>query len=78
MPEAAEKFDTAMSVWKEWQGAPWGRLRYAIAEANLVPHFGAEGTAAAPLRLAARGTTSRSSTAPAMLTAARAGWCGPG
>lgn len=43
MPEAAEKFDTAMTAWQEWQDAPWGRLRYAIAEANLARHLGGDG-----------------------------------
>ncbi|MFI9064038.1 hypothetical protein ACIGQE_19470 [Streptomyces sp. NPDC053429] len=37
MAEAPEEFNTAMTAWQEWQDAPWGRLRYAIAEANLVP-----------------------------------------
>ncbi|MFI2645839.1 hypothetical protein [Streptomyces sp. NPDC018610] len=41
MPEAAEKFDTdtAMTNWKKWQDAPWGRLRYTVAEANLLRHL---------------------------------------
>ncbi|MFJ9350935.1 class I SAM-dependent methyltransferase [Streptomyces sp. NPDC101237] len=39
MAETAEKFNTAMSTWQEWQDAPWGRLRYAIAEANLARHL---------------------------------------
>lgn len=38
-----------MSAWKEWQEAPWGRLRYAIAEANLVRHLHA--LADGPLRV---------------------------
>jgi len=48
MPEAAEKFDTAMTAWQEWQDAPWGRLRYAIAEANLARHLDGDG---GPLRI---------------------------
>ncbi|MER6386563.1 hypothetical protein ABT274_43135, partial [Streptomyces sp. NPDC001127] len=36
IPESPEKFTTAISTWEEWQDAPWSRLRYAIAEANLV------------------------------------------
>src|SRR2546421_627042 len=66
MPEAADKFDTAMATWQEWQEAPWGRLRYTIAEANLVRHLGTDsgplrildlagGDGGDALRLAARG-----------------------
>ena len=36
MPEDSEKFDNAMATWQEWQEAPWGRLRYTVAEANLL------------------------------------------
>ncbi|WP_282693913.1 methyltransferase domain-containing protein [Streptomyces sp. CC208A] len=72
-----------MSVWKEWQQAPWERLRYALAEANLVRHC--EALAEGPLRvldlaggdggdavrLAARGHhVTVVDHAPAMLTAA--------
>jgi S-adenosylmethionine-dependent methyltransferase len=39
MPESPEKFNTAMATWQEWQDAPWGRLRYSIAEANLLRHL---------------------------------------
>ncbi|MEE1761369.1 hypothetical protein [Streptomyces sp. SP17KL33] len=39
MPEAPEEFDAAMATWQEWQDAPWGRLRYSIAEANLLRHL---------------------------------------
>ncbi|WP_030019688.1 class I SAM-dependent methyltransferase [Streptomyces monomycini] len=91
MSDATEKFDAAMSAWREWQEAPWGRLRYTIAEANLVRHF--DGPADAPLRvldlaggdggdalrLAARGHhVTIVDYAPAMLTAAaeRAGAAG--
>ncbi|WP_433244377.1 class I SAM-dependent methyltransferase [Streptosporangium sp. CA-135522] len=49
MPEFPEKFDMAMSTWQEWQDAPWGRLRYAIAEANLVRHL--DGLPGGPLRV---------------------------
>ncbi|MFJ8312098.1 MULTISPECIES: methyltransferase domain-containing protein [unclassified Streptomyces] len=49
MPEAPEKFDTAMAAWQEWQEAPWGRLRYAIAEANLARHL--DGLDGGPLRV---------------------------
>ncbi|MET9545025.1 methyltransferase domain-containing protein [Streptomyces sp. NPDC006627] len=48
MSGATEKFDTAMAKWQEWQDAPWGRLRYAIAEANLLRHLGGDGP---PLRI---------------------------
>jgi S-adenosylmethionine-dependent methyltransferase len=49
MPEASEKFDSAMTTWQEWQDAPWGRLRYVIAEANLVRHL--DGLGGGPLRV---------------------------
>ncbi|MGW3149260.1 methyltransferase domain-containing protein [Streptomyces sp. NPDC001177] len=67
MAETAEKFNTAMSTWQEWQDAPWGRLRYAIAEANLARHLDdlprgplrildvAGGNGGDAIRLAARG-----------------------
>jgi S-adenosylmethionine-dependent methyltransferase len=32
-------FDEAISAWRQWQDAPWGRLRYAIAAANLARHL---------------------------------------
>ncbi|MER7657157.1 class I SAM-dependent methyltransferase [Streptomyces albidoflavus] len=49
MPETAETFDDAMSRWREWQEAPWGRLRYTLAEANLLRSLGED--AARPLRV---------------------------
>jgi ubiquinone/menaquinone biosynthesis C-methylase UbiE len=49
MPEAPEKFNTAMTTWQEWQDAPWGRLRYALAEANLLRHL--DGLGGEPLRI---------------------------
>ncbi|MEU6965721.1 methyltransferase domain-containing protein [Streptomyces chrestomyceticus] len=49
MTESAEKFNTAMSAWREWQDAPWGRLRYVLAEANLDHQL--EGLPAGPLRV---------------------------
>ncbi|MFK3731498.1 class I SAM-dependent methyltransferase [Streptomyces sp. NPDC088090] len=84
-------FDSALAVWREWQEAPWGRLRYATAEANLVRH--AEALGDGPLRvldlaggdggdavrLAARGHhVTIVDHAPAMLAAAaeRAAACG--
>ncbi|WP_030724510.1 class I SAM-dependent methyltransferase, partial [Streptomyces sp. NRRL F-2580] len=39
----------AMTTWQEWQDAPWGRLRYAIAEANLVRDL--DGLGDGPLRI---------------------------
>ncbi|MFF9198304.1 class I SAM-dependent methyltransferase [Streptomyces sp. NPDC014779] len=35
----AEAFDTGAEAWREWQEEPWGRLRYAVAEANLLRHL---------------------------------------
>ncbi|MFJ3307337.1 class I SAM-dependent methyltransferase [Streptomyces sp. NPDC086549] len=82
MSEAPEKFDTAMSTWREWQEAPWGRLRYTIAEANLVRHLDSDGgplrildlaagDGGDALRLAARGHhVTIVDYAPAMLAAA--------
>ncbi|NUR49314.1 MAG: methyltransferase domain-containing protein [Hamadaea sp.] len=32
-------FDEAISAWRQWQDAPWGRLRYAIAANNLGRHL---------------------------------------
>ncbi|MEU5647535.1 class I SAM-dependent methyltransferase [Streptomyces milbemycinicus] len=83
MPEAPEKFNTAMTTWQEWQDAPWGRLRYSIAEANLLRHLedlGGEplrildlagGDGGDAIRLAARGhRVTIVDYAPAMLAAA--------
>ncbi|MFD8723880.1 class I SAM-dependent methyltransferase [Streptomyces sp. NPDC059629] len=83
MPEAPEKFNTAMTTWQEWQDAPWGRLRYAIAEANLARHLDdladgplqildlAGGDGGDAIRLAARGYhVTIVDYAPAMLAAA--------
>lgn len=39
-------FENSMASWRAQQEAPWGRLRYRQAEANLVRHLGAE-----PLRV---------------------------
>ncbi|MFJ9713394.1 class I SAM-dependent methyltransferase [Streptomyces sp. NPDC101234] len=83
MPEDLEKFNTAMTTWQEWQDAPWGRLRYSIAEANLLRHLGdvdgeslrildlAGGDGGDAIRLAARGHhVTIVDYAPAMLAAA--------
>ncbi|MEU4100912.1 class I SAM-dependent methyltransferase [Streptomyces tanashiensis] len=86
MAQDPEKFDSAMATWQEWQDAPWGRLRYTLAEANLMRHLG-EGRGEGPLRildlaggdggdalrLAARGHhVTVVDLAPAMLAAAEA------
>ena len=34
-----QKFDDGMAAWQAWQDAPWGKLRYRIAQANLEPHL---------------------------------------
>jgi len=39
MPTPAHSFDTKIAAWMEWQQAPWGRLRYDIARANLSRHL---------------------------------------
>ncbi|MGW0083441.1 class I SAM-dependent methyltransferase [Streptomyces sp. NPDC003393] len=82
MSEAPEKFNTAMTAWQEWQEAPWGRLRYSIAEANVLRHLDdpgaslrildlAGGDGGDAVRLAARGHhVTIVDHAPAMLAAA--------
>jgi S-adenosylmethionine-dependent methyltransferase len=83
MPDAPEKFNTAMTTWREWQDAPWGRLRYALAEANLLRHLDilggeplrvldlAGGDGGDAIRLATRGHhVTIADYAPAMLAAA--------
>ncbi len=35
-----------MTAWRQWRESPWGRLRYALAEANLTRHLGPD-----PLRV---------------------------
>lgn len=34
-----QSFDRGMVAWQAWQEAPWGRLRYRVAAANLVRHL---------------------------------------
>ncbi|MFD4371844.1 class I SAM-dependent methyltransferase [Streptomyces sp. NPDC058486] len=84
MSEDPEKFDRAVAVWQEWQESPWGRLRYRIAEANLVRNAEAAlgggplrvldlagGDGGDAVRLAARGHhVTVVDHAPAMLAAA--------
>lgn len=38
--QEANTFDQGMAGWQQWQESPWGRLRYALAEANLRRHLG--------------------------------------
>lgn len=83
MSDHHEKFDTAVPAWQEWQDAPWGRLRYAVAEADLARHLDRDrplrvldlggGDGGDAVRLAARGhQVTLVDYAPAMLaTAAR-------
>ncbi|MFE0649949.1 class I SAM-dependent methyltransferase [Streptomyces sp. NPDC059534] len=92
MAENPEKFDTATAAWREWQDAPWGRLRYTLAEANLMRHLDdgpgggplrvldlAGGDGGDALRLAARGHhVTVVDHAPAMLAAAEARAAGSG
>ncbi|MFF5973829.1 class I SAM-dependent methyltransferase [Streptomyces sp. NPDC012769] len=42
-PTDSAHFDTAIEAWQDWQEAPWGRLRYAVAEANLARHLDGTG-----------------------------------
>lgn len=39
-------FDARLDAWQDWQQAPWGKLRYLQAAANLNRHLGSE-----PLRV---------------------------
>ncbi|RAJ69259.1 methyltransferase family protein [Streptomyces sp. Amel2xB2] len=43
------QFDAALDAWRVWQESPWGRLRYAVAEANLSRRLAALGPG--PLRV---------------------------
>ncbi|MFE7514239.1 class I SAM-dependent methyltransferase [Streptomyces sp. NPDC057540] len=86
MAEESEKFDSAIATWQEWQEAPWGRLRYTLAEANLLRDLDEEagggplrildlagGDGGDAMRLAARGHhVTVVDVAPAMLAAAEA------
>ncbi|WP_117215691.1 methyltransferase domain-containing protein [Allorhizocola rhizosphaerae] len=36
---ASEIFGAALAAWRQWQDAPWGRLRYTLAEHNLSRHL---------------------------------------
>ncbi|WP_027945310.1 methyltransferase domain-containing protein [Amycolatopsis taiwanensis] len=49
MQEKPGTFDTAVAAWQRWQEAPWGRLRYTQAEANLACHLDSLGSP--PLRV---------------------------
>lgn len=35
----SERFDANLPAWLEWQRAPWGRLFYTVAQANLRRHL---------------------------------------
>lgn len=35
-----QSFDEGVGAWQDWQAAPWGRLRYRVAAANLERHVG--------------------------------------
>jgi S-adenosylmethionine-dependent methyltransferase len=39
MPAPATTFDERLAAWREWQQAPWGRLRYSIAWHVLKQHL---------------------------------------
>jgi S-adenosylmethionine-dependent methyltransferase len=39
MQQDANAFDRSMNCWQQWQDSPWGRLRYALAAANLQRHI---------------------------------------
>ncbi|WP_093849452.1 methyltransferase domain-containing protein [Streptomyces pini] len=49
MSGAAQRFDSSMAAWRQWQQAPWGRLRFTLAEANLLRHL--DGLGHGPLRI---------------------------
>ena len=34
-----QSFDEGIAAWQDWQQAPWGRLRYRVAAANLGRHL---------------------------------------
>ncbi|MFJ9822961.1 methyltransferase domain-containing protein [Streptomyces sp. NPDC101160] len=46
---ASQSFDQGVAAWQDWQEAPWGRLRYAVAEADLAPHLAESGSG--PMRV---------------------------
>jgi ubiquinone/menaquinone biosynthesis C-methylase UbiE len=83
MAETPERFSVGLAAWQQWQQAPWGRIRYTVAEANLVRHLEhlsearlrildlAGGDGGDAIRLAARGHhVTIVDYAPAMLAAA--------
>lgn len=39
MQPTQDTFGAAMAAWRQWQDAPWGRLRYTLAEHNLRRHL---------------------------------------
>lgn len=38
-PTGPDLFDAKLSEFQQWQDSPWGRLRYAVAAANLAKHL---------------------------------------
>ncbi|MCP5101245.1 MAG: methyltransferase domain-containing protein, partial [Chloroflexi bacterium] len=36
---SGKNFDQGMIAWQDYQQAPWGKLRYRIAHANMAPHL---------------------------------------
>ncbi|WP_194838903.1 GNAT family N-acetyltransferase [Nocardia sp. XZ_19_369] len=38
-PTGPDLFDAKLSEFQQWQESPWGRLRYAVAAANLAKHL---------------------------------------
>lgn len=61
---SSDTFGAAIAAWRQWQDAPWGRLRYTLAEHNLRRHLGdqplrvldvAGGNGVEAVRLAAAG-----------------------
>src|SRR2546430_5783936 len=85
MAETADPFGTALRTGREWQETPWGRLRYALAEAHVLRHLPARGDGGPPrvldlgggdggdaVRLAARGhRVTLVDQSPGMLAAGR-------
>ncbi|MFE3316680.1 class I SAM-dependent methyltransferase [Nocardia sp. NPDC059195] len=39
MADSETVFDAKLTTFQQWQTTPWGRLRYSIAAANLMPHL---------------------------------------
>ncbi len=39
MADSETVFDAKLATFQQWQTTPWGKLRYSIAAANLMPHL---------------------------------------